>query len=317
MKSRIRSLAIKVLPKWAVKPIRPFWKACLAVGISRTKSIFEIAADEPSYLDYRELETLQAKYPFPTVLGRDAKSLEEKGIKRSRQLLRLEGANEAHSFLEIGCSDAMVCCCLSREGKKTTAIDINGARFDERASREGVRLFQMDAANLQFDDETFDFAFSYNAFEHFKLPGKVLQELVRVVRKGAYIYLEFGPLYYSPFGAHAYRSITVPYCQFLFKKDLLNEFVNQKGLEPIEWNLMNEFPLEKYREFLKKYLPALKTIFYEEYLDYYYLNLIRQYPSCFKSKSSYFDNFIVSRIFVLFQKMDQQYSPGCVLDGEN
>ena len=80
----------------------------------------------------------------------------------------------------------------------------------------------MDAANMQFEDETFDFVFSYDAFEHFASPENVLLEAIRVVRKRGYIYLEFGPLYYSPYGEHAYRSITVPYCQFLFPLPRLN-----------------------------------------------------------------------------------------------
>lgn len=69
-----------------------------------------------------------------------------------------------------------------------------------------------------------------------------------MVRKGDYIYLEFGPLYYAPFGEHAYRSITVPYCQFSFQKNLISDFAIQKGLDPIDFDHVNGWSFESYRE---------------------------------------------------------------------
>ena len=179
----------------------------------------------------------------------------------------------------------MVSCCLCRKGKKATAIDNRDAGFDKRASREGVNILQMDATDLQFEDESFDFVFSYDAFEHFTSPESVLRESIRVVRQGGYIYLEFGPLYYSPFGEHAYRSITVLYCHFLFPKNLLSDFVAQKGLNPIDFSQVNGWSLESYRNTWSKYSHVLKRVRYYERRNLSHLRLISTYPSCFKSKS--------------------------------
>jgi ubiquinone/menaquinone biosynthesis C-methylase UbiE len=248
------------------------------------------------------------RYPPPPEYGYDARTLEVRGIERATQILQLPGAQEAHSFLELGCWDGMVSCYLCRKGKKTTAIDNRDAGFDKRASREGVSFLQMDAADLRFEDESFDFVFSYDGFEHFASPEDVLREAIRVVRKGGYLFLEFGPLYYSPFGEHAYRSITVPYCQILFQKNVINDFANQERLNPIDFSHVNGWSLESYRELWSRYSHVLKRVRYHEMLDLSHLGLISTYPSCFKSKSNYFENFIVEGISVLFQKTDQEFA---------
>lgn len=161
---------------------------------------------------------------------------------------------------------------------------------------------QMNAVDLKFEDESFDFVFSHDAFEHVGSPEDVLREAMRVVRKGGYIYLDFGPIYYSPFGEHAYESIPVPYCQFLFTREMINNFAIQKGLQTIDFNHVNGWSLEKYRRLWNKYSHVISKVRYYESIDLSHLDVIRAYPSCFKSKSNYFENFIVDNIKALFIK---------------
>ena len=296
------------MPKSVVSVLRFLWHWDLPRRLEkrRTRRLFATAAAAPSYLDIRALETLQLKYPPPPEYGYDARTLEARGSERALQILRLPAARGARSFLELGCWDGMVSCCLSRKGKTATAIDNRDAGFDERALNEGVSMLPMDAADLRFEDESFDFVFSYDGFEHFASPAGVLREATRVVKNGGHIYLEFGPLYYSPFGEHAYRSITVPYCQFLFPKDLINDFAAQKGLKPIDFSHVNGWSLENYRELWGTYSRVLKKVRYQENLCLSHLNLIRTYPFCFKSKSGCFENFIVAGISVLFEKTERR-----------
>jgi ubiquinone/menaquinone biosynthesis C-methylase UbiE len=299
MKSQIKGLTKRFLPTVAVATFR---RTLLELDKLRTKRIFANAQQIPSYLDIDELESLQRKYPMLPEYGYDAQSIEDRGIARAAQILALPGVRAATSFLELGCWDGMVSCILCRKGKIATAIDNRDEGFDERASREGVRFVKMDADNMQFEDEGFDFVFSYDAFEHFAQPERVLREAIRVVREGGYIYLNFGPLYCSPFGEHAYRSITVPYCQFLFPKNVINEFTQKNGLEAIAFDYVNGLFVEQYNDLWKRYSRVLQTVRYLEHIDLTHLNLIRAYPSCFKSKSECFENFIVGSIEVLFQK---------------
>jgi len=302
MKFRMRSLLKRVIPRRVVRGVRLLMNILRTPEKLRTHRIFAAAPESPPYLDVNELERLQKKYPPLPEYGYDAHTVEVRGIERSAQILRLPGAKDAHSFLELGCLDGMVSCCLQRQGKKATAIDNREEGFDERALREGVTLLKMNAADLQFEDESFDFVFSYDSFEHFSSPEDVLLEAIRVVKEGGHIYLEFGPLYYSPFGEHAYRSITVPYCQFLFPKNVINDFATEKGLDPIDFSHVNGWSLESYRELWGKYAHLLTRVRYDESHNLFHLNLIRAYSSCFKSKSNYFENFIVDNIRVLFRK---------------
>jgi len=302
MKSQIKAFAKSVLPQGIHHNLRHLIKNVPRTLERReTEQVFAAAPGTPSYLDLGALEALQKKYPFPPEYGWDPESLETRGKARSAELLRFPGAYQAKSFLELGCWDGMVSCCLTQNGKETTAIDYRDTGFDERASRLGVSLMQMNAADLQFEDESFDFIFSYDAFEHVGSPEDVLREAMRVVKKGGYIYLDFGPIYYSPFGEHAHESISVPYCQLLFTRNTINDFATQNGLQPIDCSHVNGWSLENYRELWNKY-SQLKKVRYYESVDLSHLDVIRAYPSCFKSKSNYFENFIVDNIKVLFRK---------------
>lgn len=250
----------------------------------------------------RELETLQARYPFRRAYRYDAESTLQRGRQRAAEILALPAAAGAVSFLEIACSDGMVSAMLQRAGRAATAIDCRASAFDPRAQAAGARLLEMDAEALAFEDASFDFAFSYNAFEHFPDPERVLGEMARVVRPGGGIYLRFGPLYDSPWGQHAYRTITVPYCQFLFPADVMNAYAVARGLKPIDVDHVNRWPLERYRGLWTRFGGTLETTTYAEERDLSCLDVIARYPSCFKRRAHLFDSFVVSRISTAFRK---------------
>lgn len=271
--------------------------------LKSTRKIFNQAEIFTPFLEKNALKQLQKKYSFPPIYGYDKKSLELRGMIRAKEILSFSGAKKSSLFLELGCWDGMVSSVLCGKGKKVTAIDKTNEGIDERALHQGVKFYQMDASNLKFEDESFDFVFSYDSFEHFENPEQVLNEATRVVKKGGYIFLSFGPLYYSPFGEHAYYSITVPYCQMLFPKDLLNDFTAQNGLTTIDFNHVNGWSLDDYENLWKKNNNMLRILRYDKFYNLKHLNLIREYTSCFKSKSNNFDNFIVSTIEIFFRKL--------------
>ena len=55
-----------------------------------------------------------------------------RGIKRAKEIFKLQGAKKSHSFLEIGCWDGMVSGILCRNGKDVTAIDKLSEGLDEK-----------------------------------------------------------------------------------------------------------------------------------------------------------------------------------------
>lgn len=267
-----------------------------------TRRLFQNAQLTPEYLAPENLPLLQQRYPTLPEYGYDTTDLERRGHARAKEILNLPGTSTAKTFLEIGCWDGMVSHTLQLKGMQTTAVDSRAEGFDQRALKAGVRLLQNDATNLQFEDGSFDFVFSFDTFEHVAQPERILQEAARVTKRGGHVFLQFGPLYYSPFGQHAYRSITVPYCHILFSRETLQKFVNKRGLEPIEFSMVNEWSLDQYRGLWEKYTHQLRKVEYKEIRDLSHLNLIREYPSCFRNKSTLLDDFTISSIHVVFQK---------------
>ncbi len=319
--SIIKSLLRKIVPEFILGKlisILPKFK------LYRTKKIFNKAPGKPVWLGRNELESLNQKYPLPSPYPYDSQSLENKGGERAEEILGMipTKREKINTFLELGCWDGMVSCNLKRKGKQTTAIDNRIEGFDQRAINEGVALSQMDVTHLKFENESFDFVFSYDGFEHFDEPELVLQEAIRVVKQGGYIYCFFGPLFMSPAGLHIYNIISVPYCQFLFPKELIKDFVKikkikatQDGSYVVNGNLfpcetddwvaqdpLNGWSVRKFRRLWSKYSNKLERIKYCEHVNISHLDLIAKYPSCFKSKTKYFDNLIVSSIEVLFIK---------------
>jgi SAM-dependent methyltransferase len=69
----------------------------------------------------------------------------------------------------------------------------------QRAPRLDIR--QMDATRMDFPDGVFDFVFSTSVFEHLPEPGKVLDEVKRVLRPGGAVCISLH-LYTSDNGIH-------------------------------------------------------------------------------------------------------------------
>jgi ubiquinone/menaquinone biosynthesis C-methylase UbiE len=302
-RSAARNAILQCIPRNIIETVR-----YCAVQLPRrgnaqlTKQIVELASAEPEFLDYEMLGRLQEVYRPPGEYGYDPQTLRIRGVARARQLLKLPGIKRAQTFLELGCWDGMVCAALAEQGRRATGVDYRSTGFDSRVQGPNVRLVEMDASNLKFEDNSFDCVFSYDAFEHFEDPEAVLREAIRVTATGGYIYLDFGPLYYSPYGEHAYRSITVPYCQFLFSREMLGRFIEEKNLPQIDFRHVNGWSLDRYRALWRKYSHVLTQKRCEEAVDWSHLKLIQQHPSCFKSKAVEWENFTVSHIRVLFER---------------
>jgi len=296
------SMIKKLMPKSVLRKLLTIFARLMTI---KARKIFEQALKTPAWLEWNKLEFLQQKYPYPPLGRYDPQSLEKRGRERAKEIFNLIGTEigRVENFLELGCWDGMVSCALQRMGKTTIAIDIKRDGFDKRALDEGTTFLQMDVTHLGFQDKTFDFILSYNAFEHFAEPELVLQEAIRVLKTGGYMYFSFGPLYMSPRGLHAYGSITFPYCQFLFPKEMLERFVKLKGLAPISFTGINHLSLEDYRQLWTRYSHKLKKVKYYEVPNLSHLDLIMTYPSCFRSKTENFDNLIISTIEVLFRKI--------------
>lgn len=300
--ARAKLAASRVLPPAVVASLRDLRIAMKSGERNRTERVFGAATTEPEHLAVDALEAMQRKYPKPPDYGYNPDALEIRGRSRAAEILAMPGASTSTSFLEIGCWDGMVSWALQNAGRTTFAIDNRAEGFDARASAVGVDLRQMDAEHLEFADESFDFVFSYDAFEHFARPDEVLAEISRVVKSGGYVWLLFGPLFLSPYGGHACPPITVPYSQILWSERVIDDFTRSHGLQQINHSAINRWRIDSFRDLWDQHSENFLRVRYREHYDLEHLDLIRKYPSCFKSKTDDFEDLIISAIEVLFKK---------------
>lgn len=275
----------------------------LRLGARRTRRRFATAASEPAWLGSEDLEALARAGEEPPTYGYDRDSLRQRGEKRAAELLSL-GVVEAarpRTFLELGSWDGMVCVALRQAGLEATATDLTADGFDPRLAESGIPCLAMDAADLKFPDASFDFVFSYDALEHFPYPDRVLAEALRVLKPGGHVFFVSGPLYLSPYGLHAYRSVPVLYAQCLFPEDLILEFARRRNPKA-SFPYVNRWPVTRYRQVWREYGDRFDVVFYREQKNYEQHRLIARYPSCFRSKTDCFDDLVVQSIKVLFQK---------------
>jgi SAM-dependent methyltransferase len=135
-----------------------------------------------------------------TVRGNDVVGIDSDVIARGvdpRAYLRMLRANGPYRVVKT-------------LGRKVLVVD---ARYKRAFARQmGIATFprldvrEMDATELALADETFDFVYSLAVFQHLRDPEPALDEMIRVLRPGGGLYLDF-MLYTSRTGSGDIRSL--------------------------------------------------------------------------------------------------------------
>jgi SAM-dependent methyltransferase len=179
-------------------------------------------------------ERLQAAYPSDRgdLYKYDDYSLYERASQRALRILKLPGMAEyGKSVLDIGAGDGVLGAILKNYGHSVRLTDMEDWR--SRVGKQ-VEFHAADVTNrLPFEDAAFDLVVSFNSFEHFPDPRAAFAEALRVTKPGGILHFEFNPLYCSPWGLHAYRSLYMPYSQFLFSEDFINAQLDKLGISDL------------------------------------------------------------------------------------
>lgn len=131
--------------------------------------------------------------------------------------------------LEIGCGHGGISCYLARVGAKSViGIDINekNLTFAEELKKSIFGQFEsfqiplkfmiQNAANTDFEDESFDMIFIPNSFEHFTEPKAVMKESFRLLRRGGSLVVDPFSSIYCKYGAHIKYGVTIPWVNLFF-----------------------------------------------------------------------------------------------------
>jgi len=101
------------------------------------------------------------------------------------------------------------------KGKLLEIFQDNKEAFDGSK----CQFIRMDAENLIFKDELFDFVYCINAFEHIHDPSNALLEIWRVLKTGGYAFIQFDPLYYCDTGSHMFDFVPEPWAHLVYSKE--------------------------------------------------------------------------------------------------
>jgi len=192
-----------------------------------------------------DFQMLQSRHRPPAEYGYDGPSLWRRGLARAESLLTVSGYADTVRALEVGCGDATTGALLSAYGHEVVLNDMEDWRAPG-ARQMGFCLGRVEDG-LPLPSSSFDLVYSYNTFEHILEPRAALGEMVRLTRPGGTILLDFGPLYSSPRGLHAYRMLFMPYPQFLFSEQFLRAKLRETGVSDLGRHMSALQPLNHWR----------------------------------------------------------------------
>lgn len=107
----------------------------------------------------------------------------DKPFDRVMPLERLAGLR----VLEIGCGMGLHTETMARAGAHVTAIDLTSTAIEATTRRLALRgleakLYQGDAESLPFDDQSFDFVWSWGVIHHSSSTTRVVRQIARVLK---------------------------------------------------------------------------------------------------------------------------------------
>ncbi|MGH9460279.1 MAG: class I SAM-dependent methyltransferase [Vicinamibacteria bacterium] len=249
---------------------------------------------------------LQAAYSSRNNYRYDSYSTWRRGAERAEDILHnnVELREIGRNVLEVGCGDGMTGLALSGYGHCVTLLDAEDWR-DDRVKRLPFAKADL-CGRLPFNSESFDLVYSFNTLEHASDPAAALGELRRVCKKGGLVFSDFGPLYWSPWGLHAYRSLHMPYPQYLFSDSFIENKLAELGIFDLGKKRTELQPLNKWRvhEFRRLWGDSgYDVITLMESKEREHLGVIKAFSRAFSGRGLTFDDVATKNIRVVLRRV--------------
>jgi SAM-dependent methyltransferase len=172
----------------------------------------------------RLITTLKRVISVPELLTQDVETLAWMDYGTAPAALEMLGPVKLaeQRILDVGCGLGGKTLYYAEQGARwAIGLDISGerVRVAQMLARQhqagmAVQFVIGDAARLPFRSDLFDCVISTDTWEHLRAPVLALRECARAVRPGGAVSLSVLP-YFSPWGAHAWNWLPLPWIQVL------------------------------------------------------------------------------------------------------
>lgn len=203
-------------------------------------------------------------------------------------------------LIELACGDGRVAMHLANLGATVTGVDLSDHAMAPEAA-ERVQLLVRDAADLGVAEGSVDAVYSFDAFEHFSDPAAILDEVYRVLKPGGILHASFGPLWFSPFGAHQWGRLDLPYIHLLFDRTELDQFADAAGKMRLTTSC-NEKPVAYFRSLFARFDSKFQRLSYLEKFNVSFAHVVQKHAAQFRCHTDSFDELIVRSIEVTLRK---------------
>lgn len=251
-----------------------------------------------------DFASLQAAYQTFPEYGYDPLSIYCRASNRSCELLAIPRLNQPGlRGLDLGAGDGMLSVLLNAFGHSMTLCDIDDWRV---STAKALAFKQADCCGqIPLESDDYYFVVSYNAFEHFPDPEAALKEILRILRPGGLMFFQFNPLYCSPWGLHAYRSLRMPYPQFLFSESFIDDRLRELGICDLgsyrnELQYLNKWRPSKYESLWSN--SSAKLVTFTWHVNDEHIELVQKYPESFQGRNLVYDDLVRAGITVVLEK---------------
>jgi SAM-dependent methyltransferase len=279
------------------------------LAYSKARRAFDLSVGSPYYLPSSKLECLLREYEH--VIAKPFQDYRKEAMKQQASqrvdALECQLRGKPAKVLEVGPGAGYVLREFKRRGAKVAhSIDIVDKLYDE-VKVEGVEITLVNDEALPPPPESgYDVVFSYGTMEHIPDPDRLFQECLNQVAPGGILSIEFGPLFFSPWGYHHQSILRCPYLHLLAPEGWVHELGKQKRgenyLDYLPW--VNKLPLSSYR-FLREPMPSgwiVEELFFG--CDWYSMDVIRRFPGTFKAKAVPFDDFVIDTVRFVVRRLE-------------
>lgn len=132
--------------------------------------------------------------------------------------------------LDFGCGAGEQSIALAAAGaREVVGVDI-AAPLIARARRRAAGRHNVSFATTA--QGGFDAVICQDAFEHFADPESCLRGMLDQLAPGGRLYLTFGPLWFSPYGAHCYYFTALPWVHLIFSERTVHRVMTLYRRDP-------------------------------------------------------------------------------------